>query len=186
VCPRSRPLLLSAVLIGAGSSVWWTFSVDALRMAGMPESPARTAYALCGVAGIIASGTGALAARAGLRRSYFLTCAVLAASLGMLGLTGASFTAAVVAALLFGVSYNGVFAVQGLWSADVFGDRPSAGLAAVNTALTAGTITGPAVAGMVIHSHGYGIVLGASAAVVALAAVQAPPSRPHVHDAHAV
>ncbi|MFL6136049.1 MAG: MFS transporter, partial [Nocardioidaceae bacterium] len=32
-CPRSRPLLVSAVLVGAGSSVWWVFSVDAMQHA---------------------------------------------------------------------------------------------------------------------------------------------------------
>jgi predicted MFS family arabinose efflux permease len=80
-----------------------------------------------------------------------------------------------VAAVLFGVSYNAVSAVQGLWNAQVFADRPSAGLAAVNTALTVGTISGPPVAGIVVHAHGYGLALGAAAAVAALAALQSPP-----------
>ena len=50
------------------------------------------------------------------------------------------------------------------------------GLAAVNTALTVGTITGPALAGMVVHSFGYSVALFAAAAIVALAAAQAPPA----------
>jgi hypothetical protein len=44
VCPRSHPLLVSVVLLGSGSSVWWAFSVDAMRVSGIAETPARIAY----------------------------------------------------------------------------------------------------------------------------------------------
>lgn len=186
ICPRSRPLLLSALLVGAGSSVWWTFSVDVLRAAGLPELAARAVFVVCGGAGIVASATGTVARRVGLRRSYLATCAVLVASLALLGLGGASLTAALVAATLFGASYNGVVTVQGLWNAEVFGDRPSAGLAAVNTALTAGTITGPAVAGVLVHGYGYGygVTLCTAAAVSAVASVHRPSEINIRRDAH--
>lgn len=42
ICPRSRPLLLSSVLVGVGSSIWWAFSVDALRAGGLGETAARS------------------------------------------------------------------------------------------------------------------------------------------------
>lgn len=57
-CPRSRPLLLSAVLVGAGSSVWWVFSVDALQHAGTAATPARAVYAVCGAAMLLGSASG--------------------------------------------------------------------------------------------------------------------------------
>jgi predicted MFS family arabinose efflux permease len=177
VCPRSRPLLVSAVLVGAGSSVWWAFSVDAMRVAGVAETPARIAFAGCGVAGILASATGTVTDRIGLRRCYLALCVVLTAAVALLGVAGSHLGAALISATLFGVAYNGVVAGQGLWSADVFHERPSGGLAAVNTALTLGTVTGPALAGAVIHSYGYPAALIGSAALVALASAQAPPAR---------
>jgi predicted MFS family arabinose efflux permease len=107
---------------------------------------------VCGVAGVLASVTGMVTDRVGLRRCYHGLCAVLVVAVGLLGLAGPSIGAAAVSATLFGVAYDGVVAGQGLWSAEVFHERPSGGLAAVNTALTLGTITGPAVAGVVIHN----------------------------------
>jgi predicted MFS family arabinose efflux permease len=177
VCPRSRPLLVSAALLGAGSSVWWAFGVEAMRTSVLTETPARVAYAVCGVAGVLASATGALTDRLGLRRCYLVLCAVLVVAVALLGLAGSHLVAALVSATLFGIAYNGVVAGQGMWSADVFHERPSGGLAAVNTALTLGTITGPALAGVVIQTFGYPVALLTAAAVVALAATQTPPER---------
>ncbi len=176
ICPRSRPLLLSSVLVGVGSSIWWAFSVDALRAGGLGETAARSVYATCGAAGILASVSGAVIARAGLRRFFRAGCVLLAGPFALLDLTASSIDVALVAALLFGVSYNAVIAAQGLWSAAVFAERPSAGLAAVNTALTMGTIIGPTVAGVVIEHYGYKPALAGAAVVIALAMVQSPPA----------
>ncbi len=177
VCPRSRPLLLSSVLVGLGSSVWWAFSVDALRTAGLDETPSRAVYAVCGAAGILASASGAVISRLGLRTCYLASCITLATSLVVLGAAADSLVAALLTAVLFGVSYNAVIATQGLWSGEVFAQRPSAGLAAVNTALTIGTIIGPSIAGTTIHHLGYSTALSGAAVVVVLAVCLCPPGR---------
>jgi hypothetical protein len=65
VCSRSRPLLVSAALLGSGSPVWWAFSVDAMRVSGIAETPARIVYTVCGVAGVFASVTGMVTDRSG-------------------------------------------------------------------------------------------------------------------------
>lgn len=189
-CRRSGPLLLSAVLVGAGSSVWWAFSVDAMRAFGVAAGPARLVYAGCGVAGVLATLTGPLVARAGLRRVHLATVGVVGASLALLatagagdgpGDTGATAAVAGVAAALFGVAYNGVIAVQGLWSSEVFADRPSAGLAAVSTGLTLGTLAGPAAAGLVVALAGYPTALVVAGLVLLAAALLPPPrGRPDV------
>jgi MFS family permease len=114
----------------------------------------------------------------------------VAASLALLALlTGTAATAGghvaspaitalvLLAAVTFGVTYNGVIAVQGLWSAAVFAERPSAGLAAVNTSLTVGTLVGPALGGFVIALSGYGPALTLAALLTALALPLAPPAR---------
>jgi predicted MFS family arabinose efflux permease len=176
VCPRSGPLLCSALLVGLGSSVWWTFSVDVVREAGIAATPARIAYAVCGAAGILASLSGKVFSRFGLRRSY-LTCVVLLTAAFVLLATGTTHLSLVLlASVLFGTSYNAVVAAQGVWSAAVFADRPSAGLAAVNTALTIGAITGPTAAGVLIDWSGYSSAVLAAAACTLLALCSRPPS----------
>jgi predicted MFS family arabinose efflux permease len=81
---------------------------------------------------------------------------------------------------LFGVSHNAVIAVHGMWNADVFSERPSAGLAAVSTALTLGTLIGPAAGGRLIEAFGNGPALLAAAAVTALALLLAHRLRERV------
>lgn len=174
-CPKSRPLLVSAVLIGAGSAVWWTFSVDALREAGVDATSARIVYAVCGAAGILASASGAVFARLGLRAGYLAACALLAGSLALLGLATGRLLAALLAAILFGVFYNTVVAAQGIWSSRVFAGHPSAGLAAVNTALTVGTLVGPSIAGAAITGLGFPVTLLGAAATIVAALVFCPP-----------
>jgi len=63
-CDRSRPLLGSAVLIGFGSSVWWSFSVDALRAAGTAPDTGLTLGTLTGpaTAGLVVTWLGYAAA----------------------------------------------------------------------------------------------------------------------------
>jgi predicted MFS family arabinose efflux permease len=174
---RAGPLLTSAVLIGAGSSVWWVFSVDALRAAGLAATPASGVYALCGACGVLASVTGAITTRTGLRSCYLAACTALAVAVGLLGLVAGSVVAVLVAGTLFGIAYSVVIAVQGLWNADIFTERPSAGLAAVNTALTIGTIIGPSIAGVMIHSHGYAPAFAGAAVIIGLAALTSPPNQ---------
>jgi predicted MFS family arabinose efflux permease len=153
LCPRSRPLLVSAVLVGLGSSVWWAFGLAAMRASGTESSTARLLYAVCGVAGLLGSLSGAAFSKMGLRAGYLVTCSALAVSLALFGLEPSRLAFA--AAVLFGASYNSVIAAQGVWSSRVFSDHPAAGLAAVNTALTIGTLVGPPLAGAVIENAGY-------------------------------
>jgi predicted MFS family arabinose efflux permease len=176
-CPKSRPLLVSAVLIGTGSAVWWAFSVEALREAGIAATPARVVYAVCGAAGVLASVSGAGFTRFGLRAGYLASCALLAGSLALVGIAAHHLVAAVCAAILFGVFYNTVIAAQGIWSSRVFADHPAAGIAAVNTALTVGTLTGPSIAGAAITTFGFPATLIGAALAVGTALAFCPPSR---------
>ena len=175
-CPRSRPLLVSAVLVGGGSSVWWAFSVDAMRNAGLDATSARIVYAVCGAAMLLASFSGVVFERRGLRPSYLGSTALLAASLGLLAVATANVPAALVAAVLFGAFYATVIAAHGIWSAKVFAGHPAAGLAAVSTALTLGTLAGPVLAGIMIQYGGYAPTLIGAAAVIVAAIPFCPPS----------
>jgi len=176
-CPRSRPLLTSAVVVGIASSVWWAFGVDAMRAGGVDATSARIVYAGCGVASVLASFSGAAYDRLGLRTGYLGTVALLAGSLALFGLAVSQVSLALAGALLFGVMYCAIIAAQGIWSSRVFAEHPAAGLAAVSTALTLGTLVGPTVAGLVLDQLGYGRTLVA-AALVTLVALPFCPPRP--------
>ncbi|MGJ9414248.1 MFS transporter [Aeromicrobium sp. CF4.19] len=172
--PGARPLLLSALAIGAGSSVWWSFSVDALRQDGVSSSPARWVYAACGAASLLASFAGFLVNRSSLRLVNQIAALGVAVTLIAFGMSTAHPSVAAGASIVFGAAYATIIATQGLWSAQIFADRPSAGLAAVNTALTVGTLSGPTIAGVLIDTTSYPIAF----AVAALSTLPALALRP--------
>jgi predicted MFS family arabinose efflux permease len=176
-CPRSRPLLLSAVLIGAGSSVWWAFSVDAMQTAGLGTTPARVVYAVCGAALLLGSVSGLVFAHLGLRLGYVGATVLLAASLAVLAMATAQLAWALVAAVLFGAFFASVIAAHGIWSTQVFADHPAAGLAAVSAALTIGTLVGPPLAGVAIQLSGHSLALVGAAVATAAAVPFCPPSQ---------
>lgn len=175
-CPRSRPLLVSSVLVGAGSSVWWVFSVDAMQHAGMAAAAARSVYAACGVACILGSLSGFAFASLGLRSSYLGATALLAVALGLLGAATADLPTAFIAAGLFGAFFATVVAAHGVWSAEVFKTHPAAGLAAVSTALTVGTLLGPPLAGVVIGLTSHEVAMVGAAILTATALPFCPPT----------
>lgn len=175
-CPRSRPLLCSAVVVGVTSSVWWAFGVDAMRSGGVDATSARVVYAACGVASVLASFSGSAYDRLGLRRGYLITCGLLAGSLAVFGLATDLVSAALLGAVAFGVFYCAIIAAQGIWSSRVFPDHPAAGLAAVNTALTVGTLLGPTLAGLALQQLGYGRTLVGAALLTVVALPFCPPT----------
>ena len=175
-CPRSRPLLCSAVIVGVSSSVWWAFGVDAMRANGVDPTAASVVYAACGVASILASFSGAAYDRLGLRTGYLVTCGLLAGSIAVFGLASERVPAALLGAVAFGVFYCAIIAAQGIWSSRVFADHPAAGLAAVNTALTVGTLLGPTLAGVALEQLGYGKTLVGAALLTVVALPFCPPS----------
>jgi hypothetical protein len=69
-------------------------------------------------------------------------------ALVLLAAAPGSLTAAAISAALFGLGYNVALTVQALWSARVFANRPSAGLAAVMFLSAAGQLIVPLVAGV--------------------------------------
>jgi predicted MFS family arabinose efflux permease len=126
---------------------------------------------------VLASFSGAAYDRLGLRTGYLITCGLLAGSLAVFGLAADRVSAALLGAVAFGVFYCAIIAAQGIWSSRVFADHPAAGLAAVNTALTVGTLVGPTLAGLALEELGYGRTL-AGAALLTLAAMPFCPPTP--------
>ena len=132
VCPRSRPLLLGALLIGLGSSVYWTFAVDYLVTEGsLPTSTSRLFLVLVGSATVLGTLAGDLLRHFSPAGAFSALTAMLAGSLGLLAVAPASLGLAAFSGVLFGASFSLIVAIQSIWTSRVFAERPSAGLAAV-------------------------------------------------------
>jgi predicted MFS family arabinose efflux permease len=185
LCPRSGPLLAGALLVGLGSSVYWTFAVDLVANdGGMGAASARFVLAFVGAASLAGAFSGELVERLGARPTIVAGALALSASLALLAAAPGSWLAVVPSAILFGGAYNVLLAVDAIWSARVFSQRPATGLAAVMFLLALGLLAGPAVAGLVATSLGLPAAFLAGAAVVAATALLAPREELR-HEAHA-
>ena len=174
LCPRSGLLLAGAALVGLGSSVYWTFAVDFLVSSdALSLDVSRGVLLIVGVASIVGSAAGDVIRRMGARGAFSAMTWALGASVALLALSPAVPALAVPSAILFGAAYNLVLAVQGIWSAEVFADRPSRGLAAVMFALGIGLLLGPLLAGLIeraVAMHGVFLLAAAVLGAVSLLA----------------
>ena len=175
LCPRSGPLLAGALLVGLGASVFWTFAVDHVAVAGgVDPAAARLLVVLVGLAGLAGTLGAVLLERVGSRVGLALSVLSLAAALLLLGLAPGHWPAVAVAALLFGAAYNLAVAIHVIWSARVFAERPSTGLAALVFCNGAGLLAGPALGGLLAEGAGLVVAFVAAAATVATTALLLP------------
>lgn len=178
VCPRSGPLLVGALLVGVGASVYWTFGVDYLvQERALPAAQSRLFLAVVGLASVLGVLAGDLVRGLGASAAFVSVSAALGLSVGLLALAPAAPAAAGLSALLFGAAYNLVSAIESIWSSRVFEERPSAGLAAVMFMSGLGLLVGPLIAGPLADRLGLGPVLLLGGGVLALTGLLAPRER---------
>jgi len=174
VGPRSGPLLAGAMLVGLGSSMYWTFAVDlAVGEGALSPQGGRALFVAVGLASVLGGLAGELARAAGLRAGLLASALLLAGALGALALAPGAGVVAVIAGVAFGAAYNLVVALQVLWSAEVFAQRPSTGLAATMFALSTGLLAGPALGGVLSAAAGPSAAFAAAAAAVLAGALSA-------------
>ncbi len=175
LCRRALALLAGGLLVGLGSSAYWTFAVEHLTDAGALSSTAgRTFLGLVGVASILGTVSGDLVRRLGAAPAYVLVALTEAGAIALLALAPGSLLAALCSGLLFGAAYSAVIAIQVIWGTHLFAARPSLGVAAVMAANGVGFVAGPLAAGLLTGPLGLGGVLLLGACVVAGAGVLAP------------
>ena len=159
LCPRSRPLLLSAFLVGLSASVYWTFGPDAVQTA-QGATMARILFVAVGIASLGGTFAGHVLRRLGtaagippLRRP----ARVLARAPHRRHGPGA-------ARHRLGPRLRHHVQPRrrdpGDLSDEVFASRPSAGLAATMLMFALGQILGPALAGIVADRAGVGAAFG--------------------------
>jgi predicted MFS family arabinose efflux permease len=178
LCPRSSPLLTGGVLVGLASSVYWTFGVEHLqRPGGLSAAQSQIVLAVVGVASVGGTAAGDVIRRIGAGHAYVLAAALEATALLVVGLAPGTPATGLTSAILFGFAYNTIIAIQVIWSARVFAERPSAGLAAVTVMNALGLLAGAPVLGAIADETGLAAVFGAGAVVLLGTAALAPRER---------
>jgi predicted MFS family arabinose efflux permease len=175
---HTLPLLTSALLVGLGAAVFWTWAVDRVASdGGLGTGAAQALLAVVGVASLGGALAGNVTARVGLRAGAAGCGALLAASLVALALVPGALAAGVAAAVFFGAGYNILVAIQGLWSTRMSGDDPARGLAAVMSAMGVGFLLGPLAAAPLDQRTAF-LAAGALLAAGGLLGLTAPRSSP--------
>ncbi len=178
VCPRSAPLLAGALLVGLGSSVYWTFAVEQLQsQGGLSSAHSRIVLAVVGLASIGGTASADAVCHLGARAAFMLAAVAEAVSLALLGFAPGTLAVALGSAVLFGAAYNTVIAVEVIWSAQVYAARPSAGVAAVMIMGALGLLAGPPILGAIADRTGLAAIFVAGAGLLMLTTALAPRER---------
>jgi predicted MFS family arabinose efflux permease len=174
MCARSRPLLLSAFMVGLSASVYWTFGPGAVQSA-QNATMARILFVVVGISSIGGAFAGQILRRLGTATAFRICGALLTSSLALIIAGASRAPLALLSGLAFGITYNLVVAIQVIWSDEVFARRPSAGLAGTMLMFALEQILGPTLAGIVVDRTGVSIAFGLAAGVMSLNLILAPP-----------
>lgn len=150
VGPMSIPLFIVAFFIGLATSTYWTFAVDliASSQSATGEVSGPLFWSVMGISGIAGGLVGDAIHKVGLKRALMLTILSLAFATGILAVAPASFPAIIVSATVFGAGFIAVTGIVGVWSINVFYERPSAGFGVAFFLISAGQLIGPAAFGL--------------------------------------
>jgi predicted MFS family arabinose efflux permease len=154
------PLYGAALCFGMTNAIFLSFAadrvVDAGGLPGLPDGTASAAiflaYGICGLLGLL---TGRIEARIGLA---LLLCAIFAAgalSLILIALAPSSWIAVLLAASVHGVAIMMVSAVLSFWSLWLFPGSGTLAFTAALVCVAAGSVLGPAVAGLLAAACGH-------------------------------
>jgi predicted MFS family arabinose efflux permease len=161
----AMPLLGLAALYGAVASVYYTFAVDLVRIAGLGPRWSAMLWTLVGVGGLSGVGTGGLVRVLGLRRSIGICLFGLAGAIAALAAVPSNPVGAGCAAALFGLAYMPVAALLALWNLRVHPEAPTSGFTVVLCALAAGSMAGPVVLGLLAANGSLRVVFVVLAAL---------------------
>lgn len=184
--PQSHRLFLAALALGLVTSVYWTFAVEYLVSAGTTDNSARILasvglpanalpqafWILIGVAGFAGAFAGDLVTQLGLRWSYRATVSLIALAIAVLAATPTYPPGVLISALVFGGTFIVATALLGVWSVNVFYDRPSIGFGTTFFLLSLGQLISPAIAGVAAERVGlaptFWVAAGCGLAMLAL------------------
>lgn len=162
--------LAAAVLMGAGSSVVWTYGRSVLVDSGaMTDRGTVGAWILLGLGATVVIATAGSMSRLPSERAWVLTCAVLSMSVLALGVGSAVPAIALPACAAFGWGFTAGTSALIAWTSSIDIDRAGRGTAMLFVALVFGQAAGTAVLGAAVDAAGY-LVAFVAASVVSVAA----------------
>ncbi len=171
---HSKSLFVAAVLFGIGTSVYWTFAVDLLVTSGVITAGYESLFWVCiGIAGLLGSAAGDSVMRFGLRNTFLYGVSGCAFAIISLPLV-TYFPLIMLSGGIFGATFILVTAVFGIWSMQVFEDRPSAGFGVTFFLISVGQLIGPVLAGALAEGVGLAMVFWLTAGICGGLVVLAP------------
>ncbi|MCQ4086512.1 MFS transporter [Saccharibacillus sp. JS10] len=164
---KGRSLLASAMLVGIGSAVYWTYFMSELQQnQGIPSSNAVWYWIVIGVGGIAGGFSGRIVEQIGLRLAYRLSIGAITLSIAIVpfALPLTNFASA----LLFGAAYIMITGLFILWGNRI-SHASAMQIALAFLALGVGQTLGTWLAGQLIEMIGYAIIFWVFAWIVAVA-----------------
>lgn len=164
--PGLAPLCAAAFLMGASSTVVWTFGADMLRgEAGFAGARIAAAWMVLGLGGLAGGLTGRLVGHLGTGRAHRLALSGMVLGYALLAMAPALPTLAFAAMALFGAAYiasSGVLLIRGT---ALLADRAGLGLGIPFLAIAVGQMVGAPLLGAVLAGSGALAALALSAAL---------------------
>ena len=165
----AAPLYITALCFGMTNAVFLSFAADRVVAAGgLPGLPEEAASAVIflgyGICGLLGLATGRIEARTGLAPLFCAIFAAAALSLVLIALAPGSWSAVLAASGLHGAALMMVSAVFSFWSLRLFPGRGTLGFTATLLSLAAGSVLGPALAGLLAEARGPEVMFLAAAA----------------------
>lgn len=169
------PLYSLGFVFGTASAIYLAFAADYMAQGGLPGLPDAAVpgmvYLGYGLMGISGMATGRLRKVLGLPILLRLVLAAGAGSLLAVALLPGSWIGLVASAGLQGVFVMMTSAILAFWSDQVFAEQPSLGFTAAILAMAAGSVVGPALAGVASDTFGAPTMFIAAATLPGLGAL---------------
>jgi predicted MFS family arabinose efflux permease len=166
-------VIIAALLLGAGSSVIWTYGRTRLADAGASEEASIAAWIALGVGGAAVIGTARLISAVSARTAWCITTITVAVASATLGTIPDAIVVVVASCTAFGWGYTAATGTLVVWTTRIDATRAPAGTALLFVTLVFGQAIGAAIAGAEIASAGP-VATFLTASVVTLAATAAP------------
>jgi predicted MFS family arabinose efflux permease len=185
VTRASARLFGAALVIGLGSSAYWTFAVDLVvsERGGDTSVLATLFWTSVGLAGVAGGIAGDTVARFGLASSLAGAVIAIALATGLLATAPKIWLAVIVSAVLFGAAFIAVTGILGIWSIYAFHDRPSAGFGTTFFFISLGQLIGPSVFALTASASSLTVAFYCATAVT-MSTLLIRPIMPPAKDAY--
>lgn len=169
VLKNAKFLLMASLIIGFGSSIFWTFSRNHLQVShNMSTIESVSFWVLMGVSGIAGGVAGRMILKLGLSHAYRIILICMSVAIALI--TIPNMPTIYLSAILFGISYIFLTGILIVWATRIFKDMPSIGVSLAFLSLGVGQSMGSAIGGEMINvtSYSFSFILYAAISLIGL------------------